>query len=428
MVWANSTANVHTFLTFVTEDLVSRLKADPADPRASPLDFVWGASSWAIETILAANPETRISKYIPCCRDTQVQVYGPAAIQNYTQRGWADRVLYKCDRKTPAYYDNGAPGRPSHLSLPIDFSNPDVVAWQAEQFGQPAAAAGYDVLALDNTILENAWGACGVWRTPTKWVQLYNGSSLDAAFQSAVVGWLGALKAKINALTTRRGEPMRIIPNFALHQFKWNDDAILGVGNATDGILSESGFIGGGWRGPGQPYDYLGDAWAQRVRFALNLQKAGKAYYSINAYGDHTNHSQHCDTDPHACITSAVRQWVLASYLMGKQQASGIALYQLLAPLGSEHGYGNWSAWPEWSAAVGAPVGDPEESAAGLWSRHYSRGFVLVNPWPDRGTLNATLPPPPAGEAWVDLYGKEQPAELLQLQPVTATILILVLK
>jgi hypothetical protein len=53
---------------------------------------------------------------------------------------------------------------------------------------------------------------------------------------------------------------------------------------------------------------------------------------------------------------------------------------------------------------------------------------VLVNPWPDRGTLNATLPPPPAGEAWVDLYGKEQPAELLQLQPVTATILILVLK
>ena len=100
----------------------------------------------------------------------------------------------------------------------------------------------------------------------------------------------------------------------------------------------------------------------------------------------------------------AVRQWVLGSYLMAKEQAAGIALYQLLAevsgpnrraqaplpsnmhvPLcvvssippaalkltvqeGSEFGYGNWS-WcqPEWSAAVGRPVGPPAESAAGLW-------------------------------------------------------------
>ena len=62
--------------------------------------------------------------------------------------------------------------------------------------------------------------------------------------------------------------------------------------------------------------------------------------------------SSPCSDDPRACITPAVRQWVLSSYLMGKQQASAVALYQLLAPEGSEHGYGNWSSWPEWAAVL----------------------------------------------------------------------------
>ena len=133
--------------------------------------------------------------------------------------------------------------------------------------------------------------------------------------------------------------------------------------------------------------------------------------------------SSPCSDDPKACITPAVRQWVLGSYLMGKQQASAVALYQLLAPEGSEHGYGNWSSWPEWAAEVGTPSGLPEESAAGLWTRHYSTGFVVVNPWPER-TLAAPLPPAPAGKEWRDLYGR-QPGASLQMKPVTAATLVL---
>ena len=34
---------------------------------------------------------------------------------------------------------------------------------QVEQFAAPAAAIGYDVLAVDNVQLENGFGACGVW-------------------------------------------------------------------------------------------------------------------------------------------------------------------------------------------------------------------------------------------------------------------------
>lgn len=132
-----------------------------------------------------------------------------------------------------------------------------------------------------------------------------------------------------------------------------------------------------------------------------------------------------CGSDPHACITAAVREWVLASYLMGKQQASAVALYQLEAAIDSEHGYGNWSYWPEWTAQVGAPVSLPVESAVGLWSRIYSTGFVAVNPWKDRGTLHAIIPPAPAGTIWRDLLGNAHKAGTkLQVKPVTGITLV----
>jgi hypothetical protein len=286
-------------------------------------------------------------------------------------------------------------------------------------------------LALDNVQLENSWGACGVWRTPTQWVQLYSGNASDRSFERAVTGWLAALRSRVNAIVTRRGLPMQVIPNFSLHEFEADDSSVRELVNATDGVLSESGFLGGGYRGPGQPYDYIGNAWVQRIRFSLNLQRHSKAYYIINAFGDHsasTNMTKPCAVDPHACITPAVRQWVLASYLMAKEQASGVALYQLLAREGSRNAYGNWSYQdPEWTAQVGAAVGPPHESAGGLWSRRYSGGLVLVNPWPDRGPLRAPIPPAPTGQSWRDLYGNPPtPGDGVQVvQPVTAVTLVM---
>eukprot|EP01043_Picozoa_sp_COSAG02_P042666 COSAG02_NODE_3644_length_6433_cov_3.177929_3_plen_967_part_00 len=422
--WVNSTVGVHTFLTFNSAELVDKLKADPSDPRARDLDFIWGSDSWALGPIRAANSRTMISKYIPCCRDT-VTPNGAAGLTNYTQRGWANRVLYKCDRKTPAYYDNGGAGRSSHTSIPLDFTNPDVVDWQVEKFARPAAVAGFDAMALDNVELENSWGACGVWQTPTKWVQMYTGNTSDPAFASDVAKWLGAIKAKVNKLKTLRGKPMKIIPNFSLHLMNWNDSSILAVGNASDGILSESGFLGGGYRGPGRPYDYIGSAWVQRIHFMRNLQRHGKAFYCVNAYGDHTTSKtmkNTCANDPHACISKDVRQWVLGSYLMGKEQAAAIALYQLLAPEGSEFGYGNWSWQPEWNAEVGVALSAPEESPTGLWTRRYSSAIVFVNPWPDRGSPVAQLPTPAAGMEWRDLYGHVAQSHIT-MGPVTATTL-----
>ena len=75
-----------------------------------------------------------------------------------------------------------------------------------------------------------------------------------------------------------------IIPNYSLGGQKWNDSIVLQIGNNTDGILTESGFTGGGGgssatnttHGP----HYSGTEWVQRVEFSRNLQRHGKAYFT----------------------------------------------------------------------------------------------------------------------------------------------------
>ena len=204
---------------------------------------------------------------------------------------------------------------------------------------------------------------------------------------------------------------MLVIPNYSLDGL-WNDSLVFRVGNATDGVLAESGFTGGG-PGKDKPYDYVGDQWVQRVKFMRNLQAHGKAAYYINEYGDVHNPSkwkEPCSEDPLNCIQKPVRQWVLGSYLMGKEQAA--ALY-----LSKVQGYGNWSYYPEWSAPVGKSLGAPVEHASGLWSRLFSGAFVLVNP--SNVTIDATVP---AGK-WQDLYGK-QVSSTLAMAPVTAATLV----
>ena len=67
---------------------------------------------------------------------------------------------------------------------------------------------------LDNyDPMNNHYGACGVWRNDSaghrKWVQLYSGKvSGDHKFTQAAVDWLGRLKARVNALKSKRGHAM----------------------------------------------------------------------------------------------------------------------------------------------------------------------------------------------------------------------------
>ena len=113
-----------------------------------------------------------------------------------------------------------------------------------------------------------------------------------------------------------------------------------------------------------------------------------------------------------------VRQWVLASYLIGKEQAAAIYLCAI-------QGYGNWSAYPEWTAPVGAAHHPPVEERSGLWRRDFSStspdewagARALVNP--SALMLTVTLP----SGRWFSLYGEAQPSTLI-LPPFTAATLL----
>jgi hypothetical protein len=445
--WPDSSNGVHLFLTFDSSVKPNEISENP---NATQLDFVWGANPHHIQAYRnSSNPDTVLSRYIPCCRDGSARYL--KGLAEYKAKGWGDRVLYTCDRKTPAW--TTYPGEPfSETALiPLDISNPDVIDWQIETYAKPSIEQGYDAIAWDNFDLNNQFRACGVWRkNGTEWVQKFANSSRDPAYAAAAVAWLGATKRRVNALTTKRGRKMVIIPNYSLSG-NWNDSTVLAVGNATDGVLSESGWTGGGAR-QGRAYDYVGEAWVQRVRWMRNLQAHGVGVYFINEFGDISHPKkwkEPCEQDPLNCITRPVRQWVLASYLIGKEQAAGIYLSGIQA-------YGNWSYYPEWSAPIGSALGPPVEESSGLWWRDYSAGppaasttttstssprrghadsrggsstaatgqrvlgaRVLVNPSPTN-KVTATLP---AG-SWVSLYGEPQPAGALELPPVTAATLL----
>eukprot|EP01045_Picozoa_sp_COSAG04_P043645 COSAG04_NODE_14400_length_569_cov_1.472340_1_plen_63_part_10 len=62
---------------------------------------------------------------MPCCRDESAKY--TAGLAEYQRNGWGDRVLYKCDRITPAWttYEGESFNKTARLTL--DITNPAVL-------------------------------------------------------------------------------------------------------------------------------------------------------------------------------------------------------------------------------------------------------------------------------------------------------------
>ena len=297
--WLNTTDGIHLFQTFDNLMQPDTILSDIT----TQVDYIWGASDHHIAAYRRSKqPGIKLSSYIPYNRDPHARGGSEKGIQNYTAQGWESRILFKCDRKTPAAHPYGDPAR---VLVPLDITNPEVLEYQVG-LAKVSQAAGYDAIGFDNyDVQNNQFEACGVWRHDSagvrKWVQLYSGKvSGDHAYSQAAVNWLGRIKARINALISHAGKAMMVIPNFSLGSQKWNDSVVLQLGNNTDGILTESGFTGAGGgtsaTGPHGPH-YVGSEWVQRVLFMRNLQAHGKSYFTNNEYGDY--HHQKNDKLPH---------------------------------------------------------------------------------------------------------------------------------
>ena len=89
-------------------------------------------------------------------RDAQLSFYIAAASDNcvhnltYWEQQHPDWILRACDRTSTI---------PMGCATSLDFTNPAVVSWLVEAVVRPAAAAGYDAVAMDDLVMRTNWSA-----------------------------------------------------------------------------------------------------------------------------------------------------------------------------------------------------------------------------------------------------------------------------
>ena len=134
-------------------------------------------------------------------------------------------------------------------------------------------------------------------------------------------------------------------------------------------------------------------------------------------------------------------QYILSSYLMGKEQAAALYIApddctNLTKPGGSCSCPANWRGtildYPEFRAPVGHALGPMRKVAnttgGAVWLREFSNATVAINTSP--GVLDAqdvTRVPVPldVGQRYVDLWGAPIPEHFrLELPPVGAVVLL----
>ena len=363
------------------------------------------------------NPNIKLSRYIPYNRfgiPHGVNTTAQTPFEYWNASEHFDWLLYECDRKTPVSWGDSATAK--QLAV-VDMSNPEVIEHQLKLYGQSTADQGYDGLACDNVHLTNVRNQCGVWRkgkspNSREWVQLYtpSRSHRDDAWASAVVTWAQKLGAGLSKIRSKAGRPLDMVPNFSVESSGgWDDPHTLALMNATAGSLSEEGFLASVLNSRKLPED----AWVQTVRFLSNLNRHGKPLYAICEWGGPRSVGKQA-------ITSDIREWVAATFLMGRlgeaANRSGVALVNTL-------GYGTWDDWPEFQADVGGAVDADARIVGGVWLRQFERALALVNP----GNLSrsATIPAPPAGSEFRNVStGGAVAAGLHKLPPQTAMLLL----
>eukprot|EP00912_Choanoflagellata_sp_UC4_P002095 UC4_evm4s1335 len=133
------------FLTFDSGISLDSINGSHKDIFSSQLSFVWGASPQDFVQRRDAykdvsNGKALLSYYMPYSR-------APSASLGFDLNFWLDNypefVLYKCDKKTVAFWDGqSAP----HGSVPLDFTNPAVIDWQVRNQSVTAKTLGYDAM------------------------------------------------------------------------------------------------------------------------------------------------------------------------------------------------------------------------------------------------------------------------------------------
>jgi len=320
---------------------------------ASRYVLTWGTGeplAWR-----SGNSAISAGYYLPFDTDADVRGFGSLG---HTLTWWqsgnrADWVLYRCDRTTPAWV-SGLPD-----NVPLDVSNPAVVAYEMGLVVPFMQANGYTSLTVDVLSLQNGQGGCGVWKDHhTRWVRRFSGDRKDRQWSAAVMYWAGYAQWYLHAQVPQL--PIVVNTPGWVKQGDPDEEALIA---RIDGFQDEGGFTGWG--------NHLVDekSFLNRVWWAEYIQSHGKAYLVTDLW-------QHGEPNP------VERDFAVSTYLMGKEHQAAMVTSQ----------YGNYGVehyWPEFGSPVGSPCGQMY-AAQGAYLRNYTGALAIFNP--TSSTVNVTLP------------------------------------
>lgn len=305
--------------------------------------LTWGTdkpSDW-----IDGNSAINATYYIAFDTDADVGAFGNLGhdLAWWQQNPHADWVLYKCDRRTPAYVG----GLPSNV--PFDISNPAVVAYQMSIVGPYMAANGYTSLAADVLSIDNGQAGCGVWtHHHTVWVQRFSGQRVDPKWAAAAQYWAAYAQWYMHGMPV----PTPFVANAGLGGIAQGDPGYEQLISHLDGFQDEAGFTSFG-------NHLIGDAdFRTKIWWAQYVQAQGKAFMVADLWQHH---------EP----SSTQRDFAIATYLMGR--------YHQEAMMTAEYGsYGVEHYWSEYDSAVGSPCSDMY-SDQGVYLRKNTGSLVIVN-------------------------------------------------
>ena len=328
--WRSSTAGIHRFGLWANAETAA-FNSTPGN--VSQLDFIWSLEFDELPKFRPAMPDAVLSKYVAFSLNNQYPRDGVDISSNLSwwQEHHPSWVLYRCDRKTPAtYWGNG---------VPLDLTNPEVLAWQlhAPASENPTSVqaileAGFDSISLDVFGTGNYGLACGVFDKGGAWKQLYsacpaNGtwggcpvSTKDPAYERMALDWIaafykgiaGRLRFIIN-FSSEPGADLRPCPTCLPSSLAWNASTTFFLGNHSDGALSEGGFTDFGSNVT------TGAEWVNRLQHMRHLQKHGKYFADVSYWGPLNVRSK----QP-APVTEAALEYIIASWLLGNEGLSSV--------------------------------------------------------------------------------------------------------
>eukprot|EP01050_Picozoa_sp_SAG11_P006047 SAG11_NODE_454_length_9347_cov_4.117539_5_plen_1638_part_00 len=393
--WSNSTEGVHNFGLWSSAE---KRAFGTATPEIDRTDFMWSVEIDELKSFRAAMPRAILSKYIAFSLNSMPQPISTNL--SWWQEHRPTWVLYRCDRKTPATYWG--------TSIPLDITNPEVLAWQlhANASDNPHSVdalieAGFDSISLDVFGWGNYGKACGVFDAAGRWKPLYRvGKSWDddPNYAKGVSSWLAAFYAGlakrllfiINFSSNPGAEPT--CPTCLPTSLAWNASRTFWVGNHSDGDLSESG-----WTNFGSNVT-TGAQWENRLSHVQHLQRHGKYYADVSYWGP-----VNVQTKALAPVTDVAIEFIIGSWMMGNEGLSSV----FMGPNGCStpcvhSGWtwkGNQNNYSQFHAAIGTPQGSPQKGVAaaavggaissgacgGVWWRNFSNAIAFVNPQPAPG-------------------------------------------